>query len=653
MTQVKSSSSSVLSRRGKRQSASYRHSNGNVTGNGATLISSDGFCKQDENGATVQSNNGLVPLSVLFRTVGVIVEEIERAQRVRSPSSASATGTSTEKGYKSEASTIRGNNILLENIPVTGPSEKQPKGQSPKSNEGNLDQYPNTNTRPAMAIANTSSPVINHSSLIAQGTFAITNIDGNNSDSDNQVVVLKEAAPSRKIRPSDASGGGEGQDANNSMPSAALLNMSSALPQFHLPLIDYDADNEDNDTENSSANGGDDNERTGTGASQQGADLTKYSKPQLETKLAPIAATLAILDVKSILQLQECDNIAEAVSAGHGSLVKPIHTMVQPPVVAPFRYQFNAANHFIPVRYLHVYELPTHYSAGVFVFPPNAKIPLHDHPGMCVLSRILYGTLSVHSYDWIEGPEGKAQTTFDEKKTKATYKSDDEDSNDDDDDDMSVDSDPMEKLIQSRVLALGAANSLSNSWLGKATQEFSKWSTRALRASASGLIRGNSATAMDTDGDESSENEETERQHGPRSTSGGKSKKRRRPKRQKAKVVRRLARRRSVRTVSAPMVTTLFPFEGNVHEFVAGPHGAAVLDVLLPPYDEDHDRDCTFYIPEIDTVHEVPVGSTNDRGATNTDNSSETRVWLRQVPQPDDFQCVSGSYGNLGITDDS
>jgi hypothetical protein len=168
-------------------------------------------------------------------------------------------------------------------------------------------------------------------------------------------------------------------------------------------------------------------------------------------------------------------------------------------------------------------------------------------------------------------------------------------------------------------------------------------------------MRGNSATAMDADGDcdESSENEETEteteRQHGPHSTLGGKSKKRRRhrPKRQKAKVlVRRLARRRSVRTMSAPMVTTLFPFEGNVHEFVAGPQGAAVLD---------HDRDCNFYIPEIGTVHEVPVGnSTNDGGASNnnTNNSSETRVWLRKVPQPDDFQCVNGSYGILG-TDDS
>jgi hypothetical protein len=103
------------------------------------------------------------------------------------------------------------------------------------------------------------------------------------------------------------------------------------------------------------------------------------------------------------------------------------------------------------------------------------------------------------------------------KTNKATYKSDEEEySNDDDDQDdyvgSDVDVDPvMEKLIQPRdVLALGddAANnnSLSNySWLGKATQELDckLCSTRALRASASGLItvRGSNiaATAMGTE----------------------------------------------------------------------------------------------------------------------------------------------------------
>ena len=35
----------------------------------------------------------------------------------------------------------------------------------------------------------------------------------------------------------------------------------------------------------------------------------------------------------------------------------------------------------------------------MFLLKPNAKIPLHDHPGMTVLSRVMTGSLRVVSYD--------------------------------------------------------------------------------------------------------------------------------------------------------------------------------------------------------------------------------------------------------------
>jgi hypothetical protein len=230
------------------------------------------------------------------------------------------------------------------------------------------------------------------------------------------------------------------------------------------------------------------------------------------------------------------------------------------------------------IRYIHIDEIPEQYSLGIFVFPPFARIPLHDHPNMVVLSRVLYGDVTVRSYDIIHPSKGHVS---DPEKADMNKESTIPSKNEN----------PTEKHWYANILP--AMKDMFSTHVNKAMHE--------------------SHSSISTSG------EDKAHQHNPAPL--------------------RVQENASF-SLAAPQVSTLFPHSGNVHEFTAGKNGAAILDYILPPYDTDHDRDCTFYVEKEMTVP----------GETKRDEMDveQKQCWLLPIPSPSDFHCVTGHYRYLG-----
>jgi PCO_ADO len=220
---------------------------------------------------------------------------------------------------------------------------------------------------------------------------------------------------------------------------------------------------------------------------------------------------------------------------------------------------------------------------GIFVFPPHAKIPLHDHPGMCVISRLLYGEIHRRSLDLPTDTNKDDEGAANLQTIRRAY---------------------YRAPRQTNPLSYHRKNSSSSTSSTDAT-------TDTTTRTSKGLLN------------------------------------------------------IPVETLIAPNCTVLYPQVGNLHEFIAGPDGAAVLDVLLPPYDADHHRDCTFYdIVECDDDDDndnddnstVLDATTSDHGI-KVESPSTKKIdynymshpcWIKPIGRPEDFHCLSGQYRTLG-----
>ncbi|KAF3628809.1 Plant cysteine oxidase 4 [Capsicum annuum] len=236
-----------------------------------------------------------------------------------------------------------------------------------------------------------------------------------------------------------------------------------------------------------------------------------------------------------------------------------------------------------PIKYLHLHECDS-FSMGIFCMPPSSIIPLHNHPGMTVLSKLVYGTVHVKAYDWINIPG--PLVPLEEFVLACTNNQVVE----------------LSRLAKSMVNSHLVQNFVSHASAGfKFEQKNTTLTLVDLFPSFLALVDRVIRYLLLVEG-------------GARPT----------------KLVKDC-------DMTAPCgTTTLYPTSGgNIHCFKAITP-CAIFDILSPPYCAEDGRHCTYFrrSPAVDLPGEVEVD-----GVTYSDVT-----WLEEFQLPDDFVIRRGQY---------